>query len=182
MPDLDPDNPRTQQMMDLFAAHQRRLLGFINALVPSPADADEILQETNLVIWKKFDQFDPDAPGSDFLAWAFRIAQYQVLDYRKRHARRRVTFATDVVEQLTERATEQSELLDRRREALPMCVAKLGADDRALLEACYRPGAKVDRVAGEMGRKTTSVYRTLRRIRGMLAECIDNALAGEDAR
>lgn len=177
MSEPDPHDARLQRCLELFAAHQRRLQLFISALLPSPADADEVLQETNIVIWKKFDQFDPDRPGSDFVAWALRIAGLKVQEYRRRQARLAASFSPEVLEQLIGAAQTQEPQLEDRRTALEHCLKKLPEDDRELLETCYAPGAKVEQVAVETSRVATSIYRSLRRIRRVLAECVNRQLA-----
>jgi RNA polymerase sigma-70 factor (ECF subfamily) len=159
--------------LDLFSRHQRRLFLYISALVPSPADVEEILHETNIVVWKKFDQFQP---GSDFLAWAFRIAHLQVLDHRRRAARTRARFSDEVLEQVAGLAAREDEDLERRRQALQGCRGKLPDPDRALLDACYAPGATVEDVALRLGRAPTSVYRSLRRLRQILFDCVQRTL------
>lgn len=162
--------------MELFALHQRRLFLYISALLPSPADAEEALHETNIVIWKKFEQF---REGGDFLTWAYRIAYLQVLEYRRRTSKAPFGFSPEVLEQLAERARAEDEGLERRRRALEGCSRKLSPGDQALLEECYAPGAKVGEIAGHKGRSSTSLYRSLRRVRQWLSECVERALAAE---
>ena len=82
---------------------QRKLHAFIWSLVRSGADADDILQETNLVLWRKSDEFEP---GSNFDAWAFRIAQFQVLAFRKRQQRSKLHFDDELVEALALEAVD----------------------------------------------------------------------------
>jgi RNA polymerase sigma-70 factor, ECF subfamily len=165
-----------ERCMELFALHQRRLLLYIRALVPSPADADEVLQEINIVIWKKFDQFREDG---DFLTWAYRIAYYEVCEHRRRKARAPAGFSPEVLEQLAETARTEDEVLERRRTALSRCAQKLPPGDQALLEDCYGAGTRVEAVADRKGRAPTSVYRSLRRIRQWLTECVERTLAAE---
>ena len=164
--------------MALFAKHQRRLFLFVNAMVPSPADAEEILQETSIVIWKKIDQFEP---GTDFLSWSFRIAHLQTLAYRKKKARSILKFPEDVAAQLYGSMMANEPALEARREALRSCREKLEPEDRALLDACYAPDASVADVSDALGRPSTSVYRTLRRIRRQLAVCIEQTIGGHPA-
>src|SRR5688500_9078964 len=107
----EPNDP-LKRCMELFALHQRRLLLYISALLPSPGDAEEVLHETNIVIWKKFEQFHE---GGDFLTWAYRIAFYQVCEYRRRKSRSPAGFSPEVLEQLAETARNEDEVLERRR-------------------------------------------------------------------
>jgi len=57
----------------LLAKHEREMHLFIFSLTPNWADADEILQETNITLWQEFGKFQP---GSDFGKWARTIARY----------------------------------------------------------------------------------------------------------
>ena len=61
--------------------YERMVYGYILSLVPNWADADEILQETNIRLWEEFEKFQP---GTNFAAWAIRVAHFQVLTWRKR--------------------------------------------------------------------------------------------------
>lgn len=162
-----------EQYLELFTRHQRRLFLYINAMLPSPADADEVFQETNIVIWKKFDQFEI---GTDFLAWAYRIAYFQVRDYRRRAWRRAHCFTPEVLEQLADCVREEEDMLDDRRAALADCRTKLKAEDQELINQCYAPEARVEQVAQKLERKATSVYRSLRRIRQLLLDCIKSTV------
>ena len=159
-----------EQYQELYTQHQRRLFLYINAMLPCAADADEVFQETNIIIWKKFDQFEI---GTDFLAWAYRIAYFQVRDYRRRAWRRRTCFSPELIEQLADRVQEEEELLEDRRTALKDCRKNLNEADRELLNQCYAPGAKIQKIAAASSRKTTSIYRSLRRIRQLLMDCIN---------
>ena len=167
------------RISELFAAHQRRLAMFIGAMVTDPTDAEEILSQTNAVIWKKIDRFDPDSAGSDFLSWAFAIARREVLEYRRRKGRESRMLGSEVLEQLSGQYWKQESVLEARREALVHCMKRLDTEDRKLIEACYLPGAEVPKVAEKLKRKATSVYRSLRRIRQILSDCIDGRLTAE---
>ena len=56
-----------KELMRLMTQHQRRIFSYIYTLVPYRADAEDILQETSLVVCEKFGQFKI---GTDFAAWA----------------------------------------------------------------------------------------------------------------
>ena len=63
---------------------QRQLHAFILSMVWNPAEADDVLQETNLVLWEKSGEFDGSRP---FLPWAMRFAQLQAMAWLKRRQR-----------------------------------------------------------------------------------------------
>ena len=78
----------------LLTQHERRVYGYILRMVPNWCEADEVLQETNIRLWEEFDRFEP---GTDFAAWAIRVAHYQVLTWRKRRDRSRLVFSEEAV-------------------------------------------------------------------------------------
>lgn len=164
------------EFVQLFTRYQRRLYLYILAQVPSPLDAEEILQETNIVIWRKCDQF---RPGSNFLAWACQIANYEVLKHREKRRRDRHYFSDAFVAQVADEALAGAEELERRRQALIDCLRKLRPKDRDLIQRRYAPGETGKSVAKFLGRPVNSVYQSLGRIRRALLECIQRRLAVE---
>ena len=64
----------------LFVETQREILRYILALVPDIEDAHEILQDTAVDLWRKFDRYDPAYP---FAPWACRFAFRRVLKHRE---------------------------------------------------------------------------------------------------
>ena len=170
------DAPTSGEFVQLFTRSQRRLYLFILAQVPNPVDADEILQETNLVIWRKCDQF---RPGSNFLAWGSQIAKFEVFKHRDRRRRERLYFSDAFVEQVAEDVLAGTDELERRRKALMECIEKLRPQDRELIQRRYAPGESGKSVAASLRRPVNSVYQSLGRIRRTLMECIHRRLAVE---
>ena len=172
----EPRQDPIERSLALFELHQKRLFLYIRALIPDPAEAEEILQETTIVVWKKVDEF---RPGTDFFQWVSRIAHFQILEHRRRRARSQRSFSPELLDQLAGSAREEEPELERRRAALENCRRKLAASDRDLLEACYAPQARVEDVAARSGRAATSLYRSLRRIRQLLTDCVERTLSLE---
>jgi RNA polymerase sigma-70 factor (ECF subfamily) len=172
------DFAREQRFLQLFLAHERRIYGFILALVPNWSDADDLLQETSAVLWRKLDDFEP---GTDFLAWALSIARFQVLNYRKKQRQLRARLSDRTVETLVDQLMALGERSDARRDALAECLAKLNSRDRELIQLRYQPEATTQRVADCVGRSLKAVYKALNRIHGQLLLCIRQTLASEAA-
>jgi RNA polymerase sigma-70 factor (ECF subfamily) len=176
---VEPSQPVTEasaEYVGLVMRSQRRLYAFIYALLRRPADAEDVLQETNLVLWKKAAEF---APGTDFTAWACRIAQFQVMAFRKRHQRTREYFDDALLAQLAEDATIQMEGVDDRQHALLECVKTLKPAARDLVARRYEPGGSVNVMAERSGRSPKAVSEALRRVREALLRCIERRLSLE---
>jgi RNA polymerase sigma-70 factor (ECF subfamily) len=170
------DLAREQRFLQLFLSYERRIYAFIFALVPNWSDADDLLQETSAVLWRKLDDFEP---GTDFLAWALSIARFQVLNYRKKQRQNRARLSDQTVETLADQLMVFSERSDARRDALAECLAKLSSRDRELIQLRYQPEATTQSVATSVGRSLKAVYKALNRIHGQLLLCIRQTLASE---
>jgi RNA polymerase sigma-70 factor, ECF subfamily len=163
-------------VLQLCAKYQRRLYLYILSMLPNPADAEDVLQNTNVVVWQKLHQFQP---GTDFRAWAFQICYYEVCKFRGRHRQAGLSFSPELLDELAVEHQRRETLLETRQAALPDCMQRLPTPDRDLIEAVYGRGLDVPRLAEQMGREPTSVYRSLRRIRQWLYDCIERAARQE---
>lgn len=170
------DDSKTRDFLAEFTKHSRRIYGFVRALVPNQADAEELYQDVSTLLWEKFGDFQP---GSDFRAWAFQIAHYRVLSFRQRKSTQQKVFSdafSDAVE--SELAAPETEsLLDARFRALADCYGKLSSKDRALVDRRYLREMDVKAVAKSLGRGVDYVYKSLRRIHGLLFDCISRQVA-----
>lgn len=163
--------------MRLFTSHETRMRAFAMSLIPNWADAEEVLQQANMVMWKKFDEFQC---GSNFFAWGSRILYLEAMDFRKRQGRAKVRFSDEFCRAVAKEAIEISDDLADRQQALSECMAKLRPAERNLLRDRYEDGGSVGTVARAMGRSEDAIYSALARIRKQLFECINRALrAGE---
>lgn len=175
MNDTTPPDP-SEQLVRLIAQAQRRLFAFVLALVRRPVDAEDILQETNVVLWRKRDTYRPE---SDFFAWAFEIARWQVLSHRTRQARQGDPFDAALLAEIADSAAIESDQFDRRGSALHRCLQKLPAQQRELIMKRYQPDAAVHSLAAELGKSANAVSELLRRIRETLRQCIERTLSAE---
>jgi RNA polymerase sigma-70 factor, ECF subfamily len=166
-------SPHTEEFVRLFSEHQRELFKFIFLLVPSHATAEDILQETSVVLWRKFGEF---RSGTDFFRWAAQVARYKVRDFRKEASRDRHRFWTDdVIESLVETRLADNEPIIQQRALLAECMRKLAATDRELIRQCFGGRFTIKAVAERFGRPVNTVYKAMNRIRKTLMECVEKA-------
>src|SRR5215207_8612695 len=137
-----------KRLMALMTRHQRQIFSYIYVLVPNRADAEDLLQETSLVICEKFNEFKE---GTDFVAWACQIAYWRVRYSRQKFARSKVLFNQDIVDVVAQTASNMADELDDRHEALARCLQQLHPRDRELLIARYEPGGGVEEAARRSG-------------------------------
>src|SRR5438477_13093057 len=95
----------------LYTKHEVRLRAFALSLIPNWADAEEVLQEANVVIWRKRGEF---RPGTSFFSWAARVVHLTAKDFRKRRSRERLQFDDRFYEAVADEADRSAdELADR---------------------------------------------------------------------
>jgi RNA polymerase sigma-70 factor, ECF subfamily len=166
---IPDDEARWTEFVRLLTLHQLDIYLYVHSLVPDPNEAAEIVQDTNVVLWEKRDQFDI---GTDFRAWAFQVARYKVLQHRAQHKRQCLCFSDALVDELaiqaTHYATADNELID----GLRRCVEQLAARDREILVQRYSPLTSCESIATSFGRPIRWVYNTLNRIRQELSDCM----------
>lgn len=159
---------------ELLGRHQRQIYLYILSLMPRPADAEDVLQDTNVVLWEKFNQY---RPGSSFATWACQIAHFKVLQFQQRTRRRPILIDSEVLAQLAEDAQDMATELEAERERLAACLQQLPPDDRLLVCRRYAPGETGKSVAASLGRPANSVYKSITRIRRTLLKCIRRGIA-----
>ena len=152
-----------------LAAHQRRLYQYIFTLLPREHDADNVMQDTLMVLWQKFEQFDA---ATNFFAWAKRVAYLQTQNYRRRNSRLITVLADNVFEEIASRIESHSDVLQARQDAIVRCAERLGPADHVLLNLRYLPGATIKSIARQLGRPANSVRTSLAQIRRALWECV----------
>ena len=155
--------------MKALNRHHAKLCAYVHSLVTDWQDAEELIQETLLVLWRKFDEYDPAA---SFSGWAFQVAQFEVFNYRRRLQRRRLLLNDSIVESLAEIAAERMDDLDSQREALEHCVKRLNDKERIVLSLRYSEGGDAHSTATALKRTVGQINRILRGVRGKLLRCI----------
>lgn len=117
--DRDGDEAMRRRFLPLWTQHQRRVFAYIFTLIPNRADAEDLLQETSLTLWEKFDDFEQ---GTDFVAWACQVAYWKVRNARRKYARSPIIHDDDLLSSLSAKAISSQAAIDRRHDALAFCL------------------------------------------------------------
>jgi RNA polymerase sigma-70 factor (ECF subfamily) len=129
-----------------------------------------------MTLWEKFDQF---TPGTNFLAWARRVALNKVRSFRQLRRHDTVLCSPEFLEVVEETIAEDAGMLDAQHKVLADCFNKLSPRHKDLIEQRYRPGATPSIIASQTGRSVKAVYEALRRIHNALFDCVRQATLGE---
>jgi RNA polymerase sigma-70 factor, ECF subfamily len=172
--DCPPLN-RGEELVTQITTSQKALFAYISTLLGSAGDVDDVLQEVNLVLWRRGHEFDG---RGQFLTWACHIAYLQVLAHCKRMRREKhAYFDEGVLADLAGCVALEVEQIDAQLEALRACLGKLPPSQRRLILRRYEAGGSVQNLASELDRPASSVSVTLHRIRKLLSDCIARKLA-----
>ena len=152
--------------------------GYIVTMLPNRHDAEDVFQQTSLILWQKWDEFDP---GRDFVAWACSVARNAVRNFLRRRGRDRLVFSEKLMNTISDLRLESRPILEERRSLLVECVKKLDFVGRQLLERCYAGRESMKAVAQQFHMTPNAVYVRLRRIRRELMDCIHRAVNQEDS-
>jgi RNA polymerase sigma-70 factor (ECF subfamily) len=164
----------TDEFIMRLADCQNRLYAYVLSLLPDPELARDVVQEANVVMWRKAAEFKP---GTSFESWACKIAYFEVLVARRKLKRDRHLFSDDLVQQLSLEAESKLEGFTDREVALEECLRRLEPEQRRHLQARYGQGGSVKNVA-EVARVTNGAAAVLLyRIRKALRACVENKLA-----
>jgi RNA polymerase sigma-70 factor, ECF subfamily len=174
--------PAAPKQYDEFAQRielsTSRILSYLHALLLNWNDAEDVFQETCLVLWQKFDDFQP---GTSFLAWALRIAQHKALNFQKKKARH-ATFNAGLRDALLVEVAGRNEAKTTAGlAALSGCMDKLAQNDQRIVKLRYIEQIPIRQLADAMGRSPESVHNSLHRIRSGLLDCIRREINRADA-
>lgn len=159
-------------LVSTLTANQENLRNYILRFVYDFEGAQDVLQETNSVIWKKRHEIAPDVP---FIAFALKVAYFQCLSYIRDKGRSRLSFGEDIMEMLAKEPAHSPHEITDAEEALTSCLRRLKESDRKLILQRYTGESSVNEMAANQGITPNRLSQILRRIRIALRRCIENS-------
>jgi len=164
-----PADDAPDEFLESVTEFQPRLYGYIFSLVADREAAHEILQETNVVLWRKSEEFEL---GSNFKAWSFRIAYFQFLAYQQRQVRERLVFDEASLQRVAAASDRFDDSYHERRDRLEECLRRLPQRQRELIVKRYLEGVSIDELAVETKRTSNAISQLLFRARRNLLDCL----------
>jgi RNA polymerase sigma-70 factor (ECF subfamily) len=172
-----PDETQAQ-FLRLFSSSKPELFRYIVALVPNLADAEEILQQSAVALWSKFEQYDSQQP---FTPWACRFAINVVKQWAASRQRWKSVAIDGIAEELAGRRSALQPQFEERLLHLGDCLGKLPVEQREIVEAYYWKRSAVDVIAANTQKSVEAIYKLLQRSRALLRECIEQAAQSGDS-
>ena len=163
------------EFVALLTDHQAALRLYVMSLLPGDPGALDVAQLANSTIWKKRSTFEL---GTNFKAWIFSIARYEVLNYRKKMAldSRRLIFSEGLDDIIAEELPHLPNDLDERQIALRDCLDGLKHSERDLISHRYYEDTTLQEYASQIGRSVGGLKVSLNRIRTKLQHCIERKI------
>ena len=75
---MDAEQDRKLEFAEHLRQHHAPLFGYIHSLLRNLSDADDLFQQTALILWKKFDEYDR---ARSFLSWACGVARFEIANF-----------------------------------------------------------------------------------------------------
>ena len=166
----EPD--RTEEYLALLNEYGKKINGYVFSLVKDSALAEDILQETRLLMWKNFYQYESN---TNFLAWGRKMAFYQILFHRRKVKKYPTSLSDEVLVTIADEIENME--TDSRHQALETCIQKLSETHRKIILMRYYDNLSIETIADNIQRPEGGIYRVLSRIRASLNECIQKNIS-----
>ncbi len=174
--DQDRKALQDDRFLRLLLESQSSIYAFILALVHNQNDADDIMQETVTLMWRKFSTFES---GTNFIAWGVTIARNKTMKFLEKYRNSRLQFTESVIDAIDRHTTSKLSQMNPFAAALKNCIAKLGKHQRQLVHMRYEQKIPAKRISDLVGLRIHTFYRTMARIHRSLETCIRKTLADE---
>ena len=177
-PPTDPPHERHAEFVEALTASHSRLLGYLRGMLGRRQDAEDVLQQASLLMWRKFSDFEA---GSDFMAWASTICFYEAKNFIRIAGRSPLHFDDALLDILASERLDDLPSRVHRLDALDSCLAKLQDPEQQLIKAAYNNGTPnaIATLAAQMNRAPQTLYNKLNILRRQLGECVQRTLQEE---
>ena len=147
---------------------QSLLMAYIRSMVGSPSSSQDVLQETNLVLLNKKDQFQA---GTSFWHWSKRVAYFQILAFWKKQKRNRLVFDEDLILQI-EDEIDDLHALKNHQDRLKECLKKLPEKQAEVIQLHYFKDLSLGEIVEKTYSRKDAISALLYRARKNLFNCI----------
>ncbi|MCM8525867.1 MAG: sigma-70 family RNA polymerase sigma factor [Lentisphaeraceae bacterium] len=171
-----PAQDKKENFIRLLTESQNRLYGYIYTLIGDHSRAKDVLQEANLVLWRKYDELEKI---ENFKAWSFTVCRFQVMAYLRDKKRDRLLLDPELAEMMSESAEMENTLMSEAQPLLRKCIAELPEQNRSMIEMKYFGKMMMQDIAEKLKRSLTAVKVSIHRTRKVLQDCIRNKMLEE---
>ena len=168
---------KTESFLDLLMKNQKHLYAYILTMVSNLADADDIMQATTTVMWRKFSEYEK---GTSFVAWGIKISQYEILMHRRNKHKEVLLFNPAIEKEIQRCAADLADENNIRLETLKLCLAKLSNKHREILKLYYEDNQSQKTIAQNIEMSAQSVCKNMSKAHDFLLRCVRRTMAIEE--
>ncbi|MEJ6580878.1 MAG: sigma-70 family RNA polymerase sigma factor [Akkermansiaceae bacterium] len=166
-----------EEFAQLITLHQQRLHAHIFSLIGDSNAAWDVLQETNLILWAKRDEFQI---GTNFRAWSHSFARFQVMAFLRDKSRERLSLLTpEILEKMEAEIPSEFEHYDKRLNALSACLQNLAPTATKLVQWHYKEQLSLLKISKRLSMSANAVKQALFRTRRSLQQCIESSVTSQ---
>ena len=174
---MDNDKAKNARFLRLYTQVQARLYSYILGVVHNRSDADELFQETAVILWDSFEKYD----GRHYFgSWAIGVARNKIFEYLRENKKTKKIFSDAVYKEIADIAERSPDDISDRMEHVSHCIGKLKDSDQKLMISKYFNNNSVRQISQMTGRSTNSLYKSFSRIIIQLRRCITRQMVAGD--
>ncbi|MEF2553914.1 sigma-70 family RNA polymerase sigma factor [Aurantimonas sp. A2-1-M11] len=165
------DSAALQAVYDLTSA---KLFGICLRILGDREEAEDVLQDVYLIIWRKADRFDTGRASP--ITWLATIARNRSIDRLRQIGPRRADRPVDGEFEIADDGPDAFEMLLRAEEGhrLAECLDALDARARGAITSAFFGGATYETLAGDagvpLGTMKSLIRRGLQKLKGCLSQ------------
>ncbi|MDX1680982.1 MAG: sigma-70 family RNA polymerase sigma factor, partial [Akkermansiaceae bacterium] len=165
---------KEEQFVRLFVQHETELRSYALTLIPSLAEAEDVVQDACVAMWKRIGDLENKEA---FRSWAYTFIRFTALNRIRKKQRSPLVFSEALTEIMAEEGSEELERAGREQRALMACLQKLSDRQRDLIQRYYASASvRMEQLANDLKRSRESLYKMLQRTRQDLRDCIEATL------
>jgi RNA polymerase sigma factor (sigma-70 family) len=150
-----------------------KLFGVCLRILPDKIEAEDVVQEAYVTVWRRAGTFDPDR-GSP-IAWLAAIARNKAID-RLRGGTRRMKPLEDAVDIADVTPSALSAVItNETHRRLMECIDGLDARDASAIRETFLDGATYEKLASRLSIPLGTIKSRIRRSLTQLRECLGDA-------
>lgn len=151
----------------IYRAHVRPVYWIAHGLLGSPSDAEDVVQETFVVAWRKLPGLE--LAGESLLPWLATICRFQAANRLRRLRRNSMNTADAVDDTLPGTVCVEDQVIAASlAERIAAEVQRLGDTDREIFQLCAVEGYAYEAAAAQLGVSHAAVRNRLSRVRSRL--------------
>ena len=174
---LDGETVAFERLVRRF---ERPVRAWLATAAPPAVDVDEVAQRTFVIAFSRLNTYEV---GTDFPAWLFTLARFQLkteLTRLRRVADYHARFAPDLLQrELDRRSDEKPELQQDRLDHLATCLNSLDGRLRRYITWRYEEEIPLEEMSARAGRSVSAIKKQLWQLRRALHDCIESHMKRE---